>query len=219
MSTRGKVKLAVLIGGGGRLASVCEGVKRFDWQPGAEIELILSYKRQSAGLQWATSQGYDAQYRRWSDWKKQGHTRQEYDQALTEILEKYGIELVVLAGWGLLLSAEFIRHWAGRVINVHPALLTETFEPNVSLSTGQIIPVFRGNDAIEQALAAHVPTTGCTVHYVTEQMDAGPILLKREVAILPTDTVETLGDRIHAAEEESLPLGIEMACRSYLTKI
>jgi folate-dependent phosphoribosylglycinamide formyltransferase PurN len=201
----------VLIGGGSRLAAIYEG----SHQPGslAEITLVLSFKKRSSGLEWAKEQGLEARYWRWSDWKAAGHSRTEYDTSLATLLLEYRIDLVVLAGWGLLLSESFLEKFPGRIINVHPALLTETFEPYITLSDGRSIPVFRGNHAIEEALAAGIDTTGCTVHYVTGLMDAGPVLLQREVPILPGDTYETLADRIHAAEDELLPRAIEIACQ------
>ncbi len=218
MSEGGKVKLAVLIGGGGRLKAICEGVRQFEWLPGTEIRLITSYKRVSPGLEWARDNGYHAISRSWPDWKASGRSRSDYDAGLTTLLDEHSVDLVVLAGWGLLLNPQFIEHWGGRVINVHPALLSETFTPTVLLSDGRSIPVFRGNDAIEQALAAGADTTGCTVHYVTDQMDAGPILLKREIPIQPGDTLDSLTARIHAAEEALLPPGIALACQNFLAK-
>jgi formyltetrahydrofolate-dependent phosphoribosylglycinamide formyltransferase len=210
-----KIRLGVLMGGGSRLPGIVDGVNR----PGslAEISLILSFKKKSAGLDWALEQGLPARAWRWSEWKASGRSREEYDQALAELLDENGIELIVLAGWGLLLSPAFIERFKGRIINVHPALLTETFEKYVTLSDGRSIEVFRGNNAIELALAAGVDTTGCTVHYVTEQMDAGPVLLKQEVPILPNDNFDSLAERIHAMEDRLLPEGIELACQRILT--
>lgn len=210
MNKQGKLRLAVLIGGGGRLRAIYEGVQRPDSK--GQIALVISFKKESPGLEWARTQGLNGRYWRWSEWRKAGHSRAEYDTALADLLVEHQIDLVVLAGWGLLLQPEFLARWAGRVINVHPALLTPTLEPEVRLEDGRTIPVFRGNHAIELALAAGVDTTGCTVHYVTAEMDAGPILLKREVPIYPHDTLATLTDRIHKAEDELLPQGIEIAC-------
>jgi folate-dependent phosphoribosylglycinamide formyltransferase PurN len=210
-----KVRLGVLIGGGSRLPGIVDGVNRPESR--AEISLILSYKKKSAGLDWAIEQGLPARPWRWSEWKAQGRGREEYDQALAQVLEENRIELIVLAGWGLLLSPAFIERFKGRIINVHPALLTEHFDPQVTLSDGRSIEVFRGNNAIELALAAGVDTTGCTVHYVTEQMDAGPVLLKQEVPILASDSFDSLAGRIHAMEDRLLPEGIELACQRILT--
>ena len=210
-----KVRLGVLIGGGSRLPAIVAGVKKPKSR--AEISLILSFKKKSPGLNWAIEQGLPARPWRWSEWKAQGRSREEYDQALAQLLVENRIDLVVLAGWGLLLSPAFIERFKGRIINVHPALLTENFDTHVTLSDGRSIEVFRGNSAIELALAAGVDTTGCTVHYVTEQMDAGPILLKQEVPVLPGDTFDTLAERIHTMEDRLLPEGIELACQRILT--
>lgn len=215
MGQPGKVRLGVLIGGGSRLPAIVDGVKKPKSK--AEISLILSFKKKSAGLDWAIREGLPARPWRWSEWKAQGKSREEYDEALAQLLVENGIELIVLAGWGLLLSPAFIERFKGRIINVHPALLTEDFASHVTLSDGRSIEVFRGNNAIELALAAGVDTTGCTVHYVTDQMDAGPILLKQEVPVLPGDNYDSLADRIHAMEDRLLPEGIELACQRILT--
>ncbi|MBN9392982.1 MAG: phosphoribosylglycinamide formyltransferase [Chloroflexi bacterium] len=210
-----KVRLGVLIGGGSRLPAIVAGTERAESR--AEISLILSFKKKSPGLDWAIERGLPARPFRWSEWKAKGQSREEYDKALAQILEENRIDLIVLAGWGLLLSPAFIEHFKGRIINVHPALLTETFEAEVKLSDGRSIPVFRGNEAIEDVLKAGVDTTGATVHYVTDLMDAGPILLKQEVPVLPGDDFDSLAERIHAVEDILLPEGIEMACQRILT--
>ena len=211
-----KIKLAVLIGGGGRLAAIHRGTK----EPGskAEIGLILSYKRQSPGLEWAEANGLETTYLRWVDYKKEGRTRVEYDTALVKLLQEHQIELIVLAGWGLLLTSVFLEAFAGRIINIHPALLTDTYQTKVRLENGHFSPVFRGNDAIEKALHSGISTTGCTVHFVTRQMDTGPVIIKREVRIHPNDTVETLGARVHRVEDEILPIAIEKVCQQMLVE-
>lgn len=209
-----KVRLGVLIGGGGRLPAIVAGVGRP--QSRAEIGLILSFKKKSPGLDWAIEQGLPAQPFRWSEYKAKGYSREAYDHALSHALDTGKIDLIVLAGWGLLLSPAFIERYKGRIINVHPALLTETFESQVALSDGRNVPVFRGNEAIEAALAAGVDMTGATVHYVTDLMDAGPILLKQEVPVLPGDDFDSLTGRIHAVEDVLLPEGIEIACQRIL---
>lgn len=196
------------------MPGIVAGVGRPDSR--AEISLVLSFKKKSPGLDWAIEQGLPAWPWRWSEWKAKGHSREEYDQSLAQVLIENRIDLIVLAGWGLLLSPAFIAQFKGRIINVHPALLTENFDSHVTLSDGRSIEVFRGNNAIELALAAGVDTTGCTVHYVTDQMDAGPILLKQEVPILPGDSFESLAERIHAMEDRLLPEGIELACQRIL---
>jgi phosphoribosylglycinamide formyltransferase-1 len=98
-------------------------------------------------------------------------------------------DLVVLAGFMRVIKAAFLAAFEGRIINLHPSLL----------------PAFPGRDSIAQALAARVPVTGCTVHYVNAQIDAGRILRQATVPVLPDDTLDTLAARVHAAEHELLP--------------
>lgn len=205
-----KIRLAALIGGGGRLKAIAEGTAGAGSRAG--LELVVSFKNYSAGLEWAREQGFPGQYHRWSDWKAAGKTRLEFDLALAKILEESRVGLVVLAGWGLMLSPEFLARFPGRVINIHPALLTETALEKITLSSGITLPVFRGHRALEEAWEAGVPFTGCTVHYVTPAMDVGPVLLSREIPRLPGDTLETLSGRVHQAEDELLPRAIELAC-------
>ncbi|PIZ00243.1 hypothetical protein COY62_03730 [bacterium (Candidatus Howlettbacteria) CG_4_10_14_0_8_um_filter_40_9] len=101
----------------------------------------------------------------------------------------------------------------GNVINLHPALLTDTKEDTVSTKDGQTIPVFRGVDGIGDAFRAKVAVSGCTVHFVTLDMNAGPVILKKEVRRTPEDTLETFGKKIHDAEDEILPKAIELFCK------
>jgi phosphoribosylglycinamide formyltransferase-1 len=117
------------------------------------------------------------------------------DAAMAEWLLEADVQLVVNAGYDRILTASFLGPFAGRVINLHPSLL----------------PAFAGSmHAVEQALAAKVPETGCTVHLVTEEVDAGPILLQAAVPVLPADTVDTLRERIRAAEHRLLPRAVEL---------
>lgn len=216
MTTPRKIKIGVLIGGGGRLPAIYHGLEHED-SP-AEIAIVVSFKRESAGLEWAKEQGLKATYFRWADFKKEGRSRQEFDTALNQLLKEYQIELIVLAGWGLLLTPEFFKDWQNRIINVHPALLTPTFEKKVRLENGHYIPVFRGNDAIPNALHSGINRTGCTVHYVTTLMDTGPIVTKKEVPIYHNDTIESLTKRIHKAEDEILPIAITQISNELLTR-
>lgn len=110
---------------------------------------------------------------------------------MAKTLRFHGVELIVCAGYDAILTSAFTRQFAGRIINIHPSLL----------------PAFGGTmDAVEQALQAGVPETGCTVHIVTDDVDAGPIIAQRRVAIRPEDTVETLRKRIHEEEHILLPV-------------
>jgi len=114
----------------------------------------------------------------------------ERDQAMRDWLLEARVQLVVNAGYDRILSAPFIDAFRDRMLNVHPSLL----------------PAFGGGmDAVAQALARGVKVTGCTVHLVTEEVDAGPILLQSAVPVLPEDTVETLHARIQVEEHRLLP--------------
>ena len=124
---------------------------------------------------------------------------EQRDTAMRDWLSSQEVELVVNAGYDRILSAAFVNAFEGRLLNVHPSLL----------------PAFGGGmDAVEQALAHGVKLTGCTVHLVTEEVDAGPILLQAAVPVLAGDSPETLRARIQAEERRILPEAIEMLARS-----
>jgi phosphoribosylglycinamide formyltransferase 1 len=121
-------------------------------------------------------------------------SREERDRALLDWLRERQVELVVNAGYDRILSPLFVAAFRGRILNVHPSLL----------------PAFDGGmDAVERALAHGVKVAGCTVHVVTDDVDAGPILVQAAVPVLPDDTVETLHGRIQAEEHRILPEAIE----------
>lgn len=111
-------------------------------------------------------------------------TREEYDAAVLAVLRKAGIDLVILAGFMRILSASFVRALLGRIVNIHPSLL----------------PAFKGAHAIRDAWQYGVKVTGVTVHFVTEDLDAGPIIAQEAVAVSPRDTEKTLERKIHKVE-------------------
>jgi phosphoribosylglycinamide formyltransferase 1 len=116
--------------------------------------------------------------------------RETRDRAMAQTLKDHDVELVVCAGYDAILEKPFTRRFAGRIINIHPSLL----------------PEFAGTmDGVAMALAAGVAETGCTVHVVTDDIDAGPILAQRRVEVRPDDTVESLRQRIQAEEHALLP--------------
>jgi phosphoribosylglycinamide formyltransferase 1 len=118
-----------------------------------------------------------------------GFDRFAYTEAVTKTLLADGIDLVAMAGFGTVLDQPIHDAFGGRILNTHPALL----------------PAFPGWHAVDAALAAGVPVTGCTVHLATLEMDAGPILAQEEVAVLADDTVESLHERIKAVERRLYP--------------
>jgi phosphoribosylglycinamide formyltransferase 1 len=123
----------------------------------------------------------------------------ERDAALRDFLVAQGVQLVVCAGYDRVFTAPLFESFSGRIINLHPSLL----------------PAFAGGmDAVEQALAAGVPVSGCTVHHVIEEVDAGPVILQAEVPVLPGDTPETLRARIHDEEHRLLPQAIQLVANA-----
>lgn len=118
--------------------------------------------------------------------------RLDYTHRLVDVLESAGVDVVVMAGFGTILDKPVHDAFPGRILNTHPALL----------------PAFPGWHAVEQALAAGVKVTGCTVHLATLEVDAGPILAQEAVPVLPGDTAEALHERIKATERELYPATI-----------
>jgi phosphoribosylglycinamide formyltransferase 1 len=121
-------------------------------------------------------------------------TREELDQAIVATFQAHQVECVVMAGWMRVITQVLIDAFVDRIINIHPSLL----------------PSFPGIHAIEQALAAKVKITGCTVHLVSLEVDAGPILVQAAVPVLPDDTAETLHARVQIQEHSILPQAIEI---------
>lgn len=183
------MKLGILISGrGSNMAALIDAVGR-GAIPSAEVAVVISDKADAAGLGSARASGVEAVVV-----ERRGRTREEHDAEIIEVLRKRGVEYVCLAGYMRLLSKDFISAFKDRIINIHPSLL----------------PSFPGLDAQRQALDHGVKVTGCTVHFVDEDLDAGPIILQRVVEVRDDDTAETLSARIleqeHAAYVEAVRL-------------
>jgi phosphoribosylglycinamide formyltransferase-1 len=145
----------------------------------AEIAAVISNRAEARGLELANERGLPAILM-----PSKGIAREDYDRGVVDELQRRGVELVCLAGFMRLLSAEFCRAFPMRILNIHPSLL----------------PAFPGLDAQKQALEHGVKISGCTVHFVDELLDAGPIVLQAAVPVMDADTVETLSARILAEE-------------------
>jgi len=141
----------------------------------AEIGVVISNRPEARGLEIAKARGLTAVCI-----PSKGLDRTVYDKQVVEELRRHGVELVCLAGYMRLLSAQFVQAWPERILNIHPSLL----------------PAFTGLDAQQQALDYGVKYTGCTVHFVDEHLDHGPILVQAVVAVKDEDTVEDLSARI-----------------------
>ena len=158
----------------------------------AEIAIVISNRADARGLETALARGLNAVCL-----PSKGLDREVYDRMLAAELHRHGVDLVCLAGFMRLLSAGFIREFPDRILNIHPSLL----------------PSFPGLDAQHQALAHGVKITGCTVHFVDENLDAGPIVIQASVPVLGLDTEETLSARILKQEHRiySEAIGIVIA--------
>jgi len=173
-------KIAILLSGrGSNFVAIHDAVRRGDLN--AEICCVISNVPDAAGLAKAREFGLNA-----VSLPSRGIERGEYDRLLLATLRPWSPTLVCLAGFMRILSPEFIREYAGRVLNIHPALL----------------PSFPGLHAQRQALQYGVKVSGCTVHLVDEGVDTGPILLQRAVEVLEGDTEETLSARILKQEHD-----------------
>jgi phosphoribosylglycinamide formyltransferase-1 len=145
----------------------------------AEIAVVISNRADAIGLETARARGLNAVCL-----PSKGMDRAEYDRGVLAELRKHDVDLVCLAGFLRLLTGEFVRAFPERLLNIHPSLL----------------PAFPGLEAQHQALTHGVKVSGCTVHFVDEQLDSGPIVLQSVVPVLDDDTVEALSARILAEE-------------------
>uniref|UniRef100_A0A3P8R5I2 Trifunctional purine biosynthetic protein adenosine-3 n=1 Tax=Astatotilapia calliptera TaxID=8154 RepID=A0A3P8R5I2_ASTCA len=189
MVPRKRTKVGVLISGTGtNLQALIEQAKR----PcsSAEIVVVISNKPGVQGLKRASLAGIQT---RVVDHKLYG-SRAEFDGTIDRVLEEFGVELVCLAGFMRILTGTFVKKWNGKLLNIHPSLL----------------PSFKGVNAQKQALQAGVRVTGCTVHFVAEEVDAGAIIVQEAVPVLGSDTEESLSDRIREAEHRAFPAALEL---------
>jgi len=149
--------------------------------PGSEVAVVISDKPDAPGLLKAQERGVETLVV-----ERRGRPRVEHDAEIAAALKERGVELVCLAGYMRLLSPEFVRAFPDRIVNIHPSLL----------------PDFPGLNVHQRAIDAGVKVSGCTVHFVNEDLDAGPIILQKEVAIQEGDTAETLSARILEQEHK-----------------
>jgi phosphoribosylglycinamide formyltransferase-1 len=168
-------RIGILISGRGSNMMALADAVRDRPISGAEIAIVISDQPGAAGLGHAEERGLNTLVV-----ERRGRPRVEHDREIMAALVEHKVDLICLAGYMRLLSAEFIEAFRGRIINIHPSLL----------------PSFPGLDAQRQALEHGVKWAGCTVHFVDEQLDGGPIILQEPVPVMDDDTVETLSRRI-----------------------
>jgi phosphoribosylglycinamide formyltransferase-1 len=177
----GTLDLGVLVSGNGsNLQAILDAIETGKLD--ARVRLVLSNRADAFALERARRAKLPAL----SISHKAYDSREAFDAAMTEALRAHGAEWVVLAGFMRILTPEFVSAFRGRVLNIHPALL----------------PAFPGVHAIRQALAHGVKVTGCTVHWVDEGVDSGPIIAQRAVPVLADDSEHSLAERMHLAEHE-----------------
>jgi phosphoribosylglycinamide formyltransferase 1 len=185
-------KIAVLISGrGSNMQSIAEACKH--GYINAQVSLVLSNRAEAPGLEFARTENIETVVLP----HKAFPIREEYDRQVVDILHKTQVDLVCLAGFMRLLSSVFVSAFPNRIMNIHPALL----------------PSFPGLHAQKQAVEYGVKITGCTVHFVDEGLDSGPIILQKTLEVKADDTEETLSERLlpleHATYVEAVKLFFE----------
>lgn len=169
------MKIGILISGrGSNMVALVDAVKSGDI-PDSEVVIVISDKPDAPGLTKARERGVETVVI-----QRRGRSREEHDAELIAELRRKDVELVCLAGYMRLLSKSFIEAFENRIVNIHPSLL----------------PSFPGLNVQQQAIDHGVKISGCTVHFVNEDLDAGPIILQRAVEVKDDDTADTLAERI-----------------------
>ncbi|MGN6464672.1 MAG: phosphoribosylglycinamide formyltransferase [Rhizobiaceae bacterium] len=184
-----KKRTAILISGRGSNMSALIAAAAEASFP-AEIVLVVSNDPEANGLKMAAQNGIPTKAIAHGDFPG----REEHDAAIDVALQESGVEVVCLAGYMRRLSGGFVERWNGRMINIHPALL----------------PAFKGLDTHEAALAAGIRIHGCTVHFVTAEVDAGPIIAQAAVPVLAEDNEARLAARVLKAEHQLYPLALSL---------
>jgi phosphoribosylglycinamide formyltransferase-1 len=185
-----KRRVAILISGrGSNMAALIQAARHKDFP--AEIAVVISNRADAGGLERARASGVQAVT---IESKPFGGDRAAFEAVLQSALDEHRIDLVCLAGFMRLFTAEFVQRWYGRMLNIHPSLL----------------PSFPGLDPQGQALRAGVKISGATVHFVIPETDAGPILMQGAVGVRDDDTPETLAIRIFGIEHRIYPAALRL---------
>lgn len=198
-----KLRLGVLISGAGsNLQTLIDAIEGGEL-PGVEIALVVSNNASAYGIQRALAHKVPVIYLPWRKYPAGAFLNEmtPNEGQLAGLLQFFRADLVVLAGWMRILSASFLDQFPRRVINIHPALLPEAGTgATYTLSTGETIPALRGMHVVKMALDAGLTITGSSIHYVSAEVDAGPVICQREVPIKANDTEETLHERLKETE-------------------
>jgi phosphoribosylglycinamide formyltransferase-1 len=188
--------IVILISGrGSNMEAVVRAAKAEQWP--ARVVAVISNRADASGLAFAAEHGIKTAVVANKDYA----SRAEFDAALQTVIDGFAPDLVVLAGFMRILTEHFVAHYAGRMLNIHPSLL----------------PLFPGLATHAQALAAGVAEHGATVHFVTAELDHGPMVLQAAVPVLPDDTVETLSARVLEQEHVIYPRAVRWFVEGRLT--
>jgi len=182
-------RIGILISGrGSNMMALIEAIRRREIS-NAELAVVISDRRDAPGLQKAAAAGIET-----LSIERQGRSRADHDRDIVAALKIRGIDLICLAGYMRVLSSGFIDAYRGRILNIHPSLL----------------PSFPGLNAQQQALDHGANISGCTVHFVDETLDGGPIIAQREVPVREGDTTESLAARILIEEHKLYPEAVNI---------
>lgn len=189
-----KIKTAILISGrGSNMRALIEAARNIDYP--AEITLVISNKENAPGLEFARQNGIKTAFVN----HKNFSSREDFDRQMAKIIDENDCKVICLAGFMRLLSGWFVQKYRGRLINIHPSLL----------------PDFKGANAVEDALKAGARITGCTTHYVIEEMDAGEIILQKSIDVLNSDNIQSLSSRILEQEHIIYPESLKIICNKF----
>jgi phosphoribosylglycinamide formyltransferase-1 len=184
-----KLSLGVLVSGNGtNLQSIIDHSR--DGKIDAKVEVVISDRKDAFALRRAERAGIPA----FLVERKAFSSREEFEEKIISILKEYNVDLICLAGFLRILSPRFINEFKWRIMNIHPALL----------------PSFPGMDAQKQAIEYGVKVSGCTVHFVDEGTDTGPIIVQTPVPVMESDTPDTLASRIMQEEVKAFPRAIQL---------
>ena len=183
-------RVAILLSGrGSNFLALSDAIERGEIP--ARIALVISNIESAPGLQHAKDRGYKGLFI-----PSKGRDREEFDREVVAELQKERVDVICLAGFMRLLSSYFVSQYPTCIINIHPSLL----------------PAFPGLESQKQALEWGVKTTGCTVHFVDEELDHGPIIVQRSVPVLDDDDAEALSHRILEQEHKAYPEALKLIC-------
>jgi phosphoribosylglycinamide formyltransferase-1 len=181
--------IVILISGrGSNMEAIVRAMESEGWP--ARIAAVISNKPEAKGLEYAQARGIPTAVVA----NKEYATRAEFDAALQETIDRFAPDLVVLAGFMRILTAPFVEHYEGRMLNIHPSLL----------------PLFPGLGTHQQAIDAGEKEHGATVHFVTAELDHGPIVAQARIPVLPDDTEHTLSARLLVEEHKLYPYAVRL---------